>query len=67
MDRDRPLLRGDFNDVAFFVCRFPVFIGLARFQLNGFVASGADWEFHSGSVMRNGAHGAASTLETYLV
>jgi hypothetical protein len=60
------LLASDFDDVAFFVYRFPVFIGFAGPKLNRFVANGTGRKPHLGSKAHNAAHGAASEQEAYL-
>jgi len=46
-------LPGDFDDLAFFVCRFPVVIGFASLKLNGLVANGTNLEPHLGRDAHN--------------
>ena len=46
----------DFGDVALLVYRFPVFIGLAGFNLNCFVANRTSRKPHFGSEVRNAVH-----------
>lgn len=48
------LFRGDFDDIAFFVYRFPLVIGFANLKFNGPVANGTNREPHLG----RGAHNA---------
>jgi hypothetical protein len=46
-------LPGDFDDVAFFVYRFPVGIGFGSLKLNGLVANGTNREPYPGRDAHN--------------